>query len=130
MDILFYNSVKKNIKIYIFLLVYHLLQTPLFAIFLPIDILNIKTKSELVISFMSVGLAVSAFNVFINFLVLVVGYSNNKNNNLKFLMIAEIGHLVDEPLRNEHTNDLINCVSTTVYNQPNQTLISGEGLTD
>lgn len=78
---------------------------------------------------MSVALAISAFNTLINFLALVVGYSNNTNNNIKFLKIAEIGHLVDEPLQNNQMHDLINCVSTTVYNQPNQTLINDEGLT-
>ena len=43
MDILFYNSIQKNRKIYTVILIYHLLQTLLFAIFLPIDVLKLKT---------------------------------------------------------------------------------------
>ena len=37
---------------------------------------------------MSVALAISAFNTFMNILILAVGYSNNTENNIKFLTIA------------------------------------------
>ena len=43
MDLLFYNSIQKNKKLYASVLIFHLLQTLLFAIFLPIDLLELKT---------------------------------------------------------------------------------------
>lgn len=82
------------------------------------------------ILYLALGIAVSLFNCFTYFLLTVIAYGNNRNNNLYFLSMAEIGHMTKDNLESGDIDDLEKCVSHQMYNQEQETLVDDEGLTE
>lgn len=92
MDIMFYNSIQRNKSVSICVASVSFIHCLFFAIFLPIDILVLKTTNSPFIVFMAVALGFTSIILFINIAVVIVGYGNHKENNLKFLSWAQDGH--------------------------------------
>ena len=77
MDILFYNSYIKAKNAYIKRILYHTVKLLLVLIFLPIDIILLKTENNVIIAWLAVAIAASVFNIFVSIQMVYHLFSDN-----------------------------------------------------
>ncbi len=77
MDILMFNSIKKNKKVFTMMVIYHLIQFLLLVIFVPINSIVLESKNEQLLGAMIAGIVLSFFNCLSNLFILITGYGNN-----------------------------------------------------
>ena len=99
----------------------------LVVIFLPIDVAVLQTEHTVIIAWLGVAIAAGVFNVLVSGLIVHFAYGDNETNNgiILELAVAHEHTVPREPIdKPEHLRKLKNCVSQTMYNQPNETEIT------
>ena len=77
MDILMYNSIKKNKRIYTILSTYHIIQFLFLIIFVPINFTFLESNNKRILAIMIIAIILSFLNLLNNLYILIRGYGNN-----------------------------------------------------